>query len=806
VSYSPHTAADVAAMLAAIGVDSIDELFAHVPAKLRERARVDLPAGLSEPDLHRRLSTLAHRNGVGDGGAVFLGAGAYPHWIPAVVDQILRARIRHRVHAVPAGSEPGTLQAIFEFQTFTALPSPSTSRTRACTTPLRRRRKRCSWRGAAAGPPRGLAGPCAPSALPRHGRDLRPRPRRRPHTEIPFTAEGRTDIAALRAELGDDALCVVLGQPNVFGVVEDRPPRSPRRRQRARSPSARRPSRSHCARAPAGRVRRRHAVAEGQSFGLPVSYGGPGSGCSRSRATRPQHARTHRRETVDARGQRGYVLTLATREQHIRRERATSNICTNQGLCALAVTVYLSLLGRNGLRSLAEANYQAAHAAATRLEAAGVARLFPAPFFNEFVVQAPEAAAEWEALARDGVVAGFPLARWYPELDGALLVCVTEMHTAEQIDRLVAALATPRRRRARCEADVLDEPLIFERGSRGRTGWTLAAVEGAAPPLPADLRRDDDLAGFPEVGELETLRHFLRLSQWNYSAATTLYPLGSCTMKYNPVVNEVLARLPGMAALHPLVPDALAQGALELIESLETALAAVSGLDAVCLQPAAGAHGELLGMLLVRAYHVDRGGARRRVLIPSSAHGTNPASATLCGYEVRELPMNARGLLSAAAVAAAMDDSVAALMVTNPNTLGLFEEEIEDITAAVHAHGGQVYMDGANLNAIMGVAKPGDMGVDVMQFNLHKTFSTLARRWRTGAGPVAVVRRSRTIFPCRASCATATSGAGRTSAPKSVGRMRSFYGNSRHPPAPTRTSLGWAGRGSTRPRGWRCRT
>src|SRR5213596_36745 len=325
---------------------------------------------------------------------------------------------------------------------------------------------------------------------------------------------------------------------------------------------------------------------------------------------------------------------------------------------------------------------------------------------------------------------------------------------------------------------MLDEPLIFERGSPGRVGWPLpaAAGEGVAD-LPPALRRDDGLAGFPEISELEAVRHFVRLSQWNYSAATTLYPLGSCTMKYNPVVNEAVARLPGFAALHPLVPDQLAQGALELIAALEAGLAAVSGLDAVCLQPAAGAHGELLGMLLVRAYHVDRGDARRRVLIPSSAHGTNPASATLCGYEVTEVAVDARGLSTAAAVAAAMDESVAALMITNPNTLGLFEREIEGITAAVHARGGLVYLDGANLNAIMGIAKPADMGVDVMQFNLHKTFSTPHGGGGPGAGPVAV----RAALAEYLLVPRLVRGPGKLGwsheAPKSVGRVRSFYGN-----------------------------
>jgi glycine dehydrogenase subunit 2 len=322
---------------------------------------------------------------------------------------------------------------------------------------------------------------------------------------------------------------------------------------------------------------------------------------------------------------------------------------------------------------------------------------------------------------------------------------------------------------------LLDEPLIFERGSAGRPGWQVAGDETC--DLPAELRREDDLAGLPEVGELEVLRHYLRLSQWNYSAATTFYPLGSCTMKYNPVVNEELARLAGLAQLHPLVPASLAQGALALCEALERALLAVCGLDAITLQPAAGAQGELLGMLLVRAYHVDHGNARRRVLIPASAHGTNPASSALCGYEVTEVPVSARGVLEARAVAAVMDDSVAALMVTNPNTLGLFEEEIGALADVVHAHGGLVYMDGANVNALVGVAKPGDMGVDVMQFNLHKTFSTPHGGGGPGAGPVAVRACLADYLPVPRLVRREEQLAWSDDCPKSVGRVHSFFGN-----------------------------
>jgi glycine dehydrogenase subunit 2 len=322
-----------------------------------------------------------------------------------------------------------------------------------------------------------------------------------------------------------------------------------------------------------------------------------------------------------------------------------------------------------------------------------------------------------------------------------------------------------------------DEPLIFERGSRGRMGWDVAGASDAPADLPPELRREDDLHGFPEVGELEVLRHFLRLSQWNYSAATTMYPLGSCTMKYNPVVNEQLARLPGFANLHPLVPDALAQGALAVLAELEDWLKAVSGLAAVSLQPAAGAQGELLGMLLVRAYHVDRGGPRTRVLIPASAHGTNPASSALCGYGVTEVPIGDSGTLEPERVAAVMDESVAALMVTNPNTLGLFEGEIERVARIVHDRGGLVYMDGANMNALMGVARPGDMGVDVMQFNLHKTFSTPHGGGGPGAGPVAVRAPLAEYLPVPRLARGPEGFRWDHRLGKSVGRVHAYYGN-----------------------------
>lgn len=271
---------------------------------------------------------------------------------------------------------------------------------------------------------------------------------------------------------------------------------------------------------------------------------------------------------------------------------------------------------------------------------------------------------------------------------------------------------------------VLNEGLLFEMSDPGRKGYSLPPLDVPPAALPEQLVRNE-VEGFPELSEVDVVRHFTRLSTWNYGVDSGFYPLGSCTMKYNPKVNEVACRKAGLVDLHPQTPDHLSQGALALLYDLQQGLAEVSGFSAVTLQPAAGAHGELAGMLMVRAYHEARGGGRTKVLIPDTAHGTNPATAALCGFEVVSIASGDNGVLLADEVRAHMDETVAGLMVTNPNTLGLFESNIQEICDIIHEGGGLVYCDGANLNALMGVARPGDMGIDVMHFNLHKTFSTL---------------------------------------------------------------------------------
>jgi glycine dehydrogenase subunit 2 len=321
---------------------------------------------------------------------------------------------------------------------------------------------------------------------------------------------------------------------------------------------------------------------------------------------------------------------------------------------------------------------------------------------------------------------------------------------------------------------ILNEKLLFEHSDPGRRGYSLPPLDVPPAELPGHLTRDE-VTGFPELSEIDVVRHFTRLSTWNYGVDSGFYPLGSCTMKYNPKVNEAAARLPGLAGVHPQTPESCAQGALELMFRLQEALGEISGFPAVTLQPAAGAHGELAGMLMIRAWQEAQGNARSKVIIPDTAHGTNPASAALCGYEV--VPVASDGVLTAAAVAAVMDDEVAALMVTNPNTLGLFESDIRAICEVVHARGGLVYCDGANLNALLGIARPGDMGIDVMHFNLHKTFSTPHGGGGPGSGPVGVSAALATFLPTPVVVRAGEGYRLDFDRPRSIGRMRSFYGN-----------------------------
>ena len=317
---------------------------------------------------------------------------------------------------------------------------------------------------------------------------------------------------------------------------------------------------------------------------------------------------------------------------------------------------------------------------------------------------------------------------------------------------------------------------IFEAGAPGRRSSTFPPADLPPAPIP-DAHRRTTPPGLPEVAEIDLVRHYTRLSQMNHGVDTGFYPLGSCSMKYNPKVAEVIAQAPGFARIHPLQPDRTVQGTLELLWRLERALCEITGMARATLQPPAGACGELTGLLMMRAYHGDQGDPRETVLIPAAAHGTNPASVRSGGYRAVTVRADERGLVDVGALREILDERVAGLMLTNPNTLGLFERDIRTITDLVHEAGGLVYYDGANLNAIMGRTRPGDMGFDIVHINTHKTFATPHGGGGPGAGPVGVVERLVPYLPVPRVERTDDGYRTTEDAPSSIGRMHGFHGN-----------------------------
>lgn len=323
--------------------------------------------------------------------------------------------------------------------------------------------------------------------------------------------------------------------------------------------------------------------------------------------------------------------------------------------------------------------------------------------------------------------------------------------------------------------------LVFEVSRPGRIGVDLPICDVPETPvdeyIPSDMLRKEK-AELPELSQLDVVRHYTNLSQRNFGLDAGFYPLGSCTMKYNPKINEVVCRLPGFSQTHPLQDEALSQGCLEIIHELEKYIAEISGMDAVCTQPAAGAHGELAGIKLIKAYHRHRNDSKRtKVIVPDSAHGTNPATASVCGLDIVEIKSHPDGAVDLEALKAAVGEDTAALMLTNPSTLGLFESNIKEIAQIVHDAGGLLYYDGANANAILGIVRPGDMGFDVIHFNVHKTFSTPHGGGGPGAGPIGVKEQ---LIPFLPAPVVKCDGGKYTldyDRPHSIGRLHAFFGN-----------------------------
>ncbi len=830
--FVPHTDAEIEEMLTFLGLERLEQLFDAVPASIRLAGGLSLEPGISEPDLVAAVEELAQRNSpVGRNLVCFAGGGAYDHEVPAVT-RALAGRSEFVTAYTPYQPEvaQGVLQAVFEYQTMIArlsgLPVANASlydgasalveAVNLATAGSRNQRVLLSagvhphWRQVLATFAKGT------------GHELE---------TVPLS-DGLTSWAAAgEASAG----CVVVGYPNYLGCLEDvRAARALADRCGALLVVCFDPIAAGLLRPP-GLDGADVVVGEGQPLGTALSFGGPYLGLF---ACRSEHVRRLPGrlvgETVDVDGRRAYVTTLRSREQDIRREKATSNVCTNQTLMAVTAAIQLSWLGTEGLREVALRCARATRYCREALLAVeGVEAAAPAPVLREFAVRTPVPGRDARRAPAGGRLPGGDphrrdVGRWSgrsvdrgdgaaheggdrrlrgrlreggapmsdieavpaaepaavePAAVGVLAASMPGEPVASMAGGSVVRARPSRAAGARAASVPLvgreEEPTVFELSAPGRRSWSLR-TSGLPEWRAEELVPSEHLAESPveltEMSERDVVGHFTRLSHRQYSVDLGAYPLGSCTMKYNPKICDSIAAMPGFAAVHPAAPASSTQGWMEVLFELERVLCEITGMAAATLQPAAGAAGELTGLLLMRAYHEAHGSERHRVIIPDSAHGTNPASVTLGGYQVTTVGSDTRGCVDLEKLRAALDEDVAGIMLTNPNTLGLFEEDIEKIAAAVHEAGGLLYYDGANLNAILGLVRPGDMGFDIVHMNLHKTFATPHGGGGPGAGPVAVGERLAPFLPGPRVARDGDRYVWSTPE-RSIGRIHSWHGN-----------------------------
>ena len=760
--FIPHTDNDIQTMLSAIGVAKLTDLFDEIPAKIAH-ANIDaMQDGMSESDIVRLSADRAPHL---KAGTCFIGAGAYEHYIPAAVwDIVTRGEFYTAYTPYQPEASQGTLEVIYEYQTLmTELMAMEVSNASL-------------YDGASA-----LAEAVLMAMRINNGTRVLVPDNLHPHyktvlqsiikNDVEFiewhfdTRTGLNDLTQLKNTAVD---IVIIAQPNFFGCVEDIDAiTNLAHEKKALVVGVVNPMAMALLKPPGqwGTNGADIACGEGQPLGVPLMGGGPYFGflCCRKKDIRQLPGRIVGK-TVDASGKSGYVLTLQAREQHIRRAKATSNICTNQGLLMTAATIYMRMLGAKGLQAVAQKSHENSEKLKKMLVASGANIIFDAPTFHEFAVQFEKPIDDvMAACEKEHIQAGFALGKNLAGGDGsgsasdradlfknALLVCVTETKTEKDLENY--------------------QKSIF---------GNVHSVNELSHSLKSHLRHSP--LNIPQTAELDVVRHFTRLSQKNFSIETNFYPLGSCTMKYNPRAAKAIAMMPGYLYLHPLTNPKNMQGYLENLFELQKDIATLTGFEAVSLTPMAGAQGEFAGVAMIAAYHRDRGDtARTEMLIPDAAHGTNPASARMCGFTVKEIPTCTKtGDIDLEALKNAVSEKTAGIMLTNPSTFGVFERKIIEIADIVHKAGGLLYYDGANLNAILGYARPGDMGFDVMHLNCHKTFATPHGGGGPGAGPVAANARLKDYLPTPMVGKKSDGYYWMTKAerPKSIGRLSCFMGN-----------------------------
>ncbi len=712
------TAEDVAEMLRVIGCGSLEEMLARaVPEGIRLRRPLDLPAPTSEHEAHARLRAFANRNRVFRS---YLGMGYHGCFVPSVIRRTIFENPGWYTAYTPYQAEiaQGRLEALLNFQTMvadlTGLPVANASLLDEATAAAEAMTLAFSVRKNAGARTFFVSAECHPQTI------AVVRTRAEPQGLTVVVGDHRAD--APRAEI----FGYLVQYPATTGTVHDYAGFAEAAHAQGGLVIAAADPLSLTLLAAPGTWGADVCVGSTQRFGVPIGYGGPHAAYF---ATREEYRRALPGRLVgvsrDPAGRLGYRLALQTREQHIRRDKATSNICTAQVLLAVMASMYAVYHGPKGLTAIARRVHGRTEALATALAEAGW-RVAPGPRFDTVQVH-PE--GEGEAVRRRAEEAGINF-RYFE--DGSLGITLDETVSG---------------------ADLVDAVRVFQPENPGEASrFDVLAGEDA---LPEKLRRRTSFLTHPTFHryhtETELLRYIKRLEAKDISLTTSMIPLGSCTMKLNAAAEMYPVSWPEFSGLHPFAPAAQAEGYAALVRDLERSLAELTGFDAVSVQPNAGSQGEYAGLLAIRGYHRQRGEAHRDIcLIPTSAHGTNPASAAMAGFRVVPVLCDAEGNIDTAdlrAKATQHGDRLAALMVTYPSTHGVFEEGITEVCDVVHSHGGQVYMDGANLNAQVGLCRPGDFGADVCHLNLHKTFCIPHGGGGPGVGPIGVKGHLSSFLP-----------------------------------------------------------
>jgi glycine dehydrogenase (decarboxylating) len=753
LAYIPITPEDEKEMLEVIGVKALDDLFSDVPPSQILKQGLNLPHGLTEPELKRWFNMIGKNNQPVSDRPCFLGAGLYYHEVPAAVKAVV-TRPEFLTSYTPYQPEiaQGTLQVLFDFQTYmveltglevsnASLYDGASAVAEAALLALRIKKAE-SFLYVSRG------------VHPEYRQTIQTYLNPQGHKIREIGLKGtETDIEQLKTDLWPNSV-VIIQYPNFLGTIEDLAAISKICKEKNSYLVVAVAEAMNLALLPSpGSLGADICAGSAQSFGNILEFGGPHAGFLTARFDdiRQMPGRIVG-ETVDRNGKNALVLTFQAREQHIRRERAASNVCTTQSLMANFASAWLYFKGGKGAQQVAKDGAATAYAIAQEIQKIPGFTIETTRYANEFVVR-PPAKGFADFLAEWGLVAPYDLSGDYPEFKDCVLVACTELTSLEDMESFISA----------CE----------EFSAKGHAG----KVHQKPTELPAWIKARTP-AAIPEHPEVDLVRYYTDLARKNFCIDNGFYPLGSCTMKYNPKVHEEIAFADAWANLHPAQREDETQGALQVMFDLEHWLQEITGCHALTLQPAAGAHGELTALLMAKRYFADKGEHQRvNVIVPDSAHGTNPASATMAGWKTVSIPTDSRGNMDIEALKAKLGKDTAVLMLTNPSTLGLFEEHILEVAKLVHDAGGLLYYDGANMNAIVGICRPADMGFDLVHLNLHKTFSTPHGGGGPGSGPVGCTKALEPYLPEPRVAKEGNRYYLKSGSPQSIGRMKGNVGN-----------------------------